>query len=75
MKNKNKTMNEKWKEIGILLANDSKIKISCPVCKYKQLEVVDIDAESETDVNLFERVIFCSNCNGRIYLRMHHKNE
>ena len=54
MKNKNKTMNEKWKEIGILLANDSKIKISCPVCKYKQLEVVDIDAESETDVNLFE---------------------
>ena len=75
MKNKNKTMNEKWKEIGILLANDSKIKISCPVCKYKQLEVVDIDAESKTDVNLFERVIFCSNCNGRIYLRMHHKNE
>ena len=72
---KNKKMNEKWKEIGILLANDPKIKIPCPVCRSKQLEVIDIDGESVTDVNLFERIIFCSNCNGRIYLRMHHKNE
>ena len=72
---KNKKMNEKWKEIGILLANDPKIKIPCPVCRSKQLEVIDIDGESVTDVNLFERVIFCSNCNGRIYLRMHHKNK
>ncbi|WP_435309226.1 hypothetical protein [Sebaldella termitidis] len=72
---KNKKMNEKWKEAGILLANDPKIKIPCPVCRSKQLEVIDIDGESVTDVNLFERVIFCSNCNGRIYLRMHHKNE
>ena len=68
-------MNEKWKEAGILLANDPKIKIPCPVCRSKQLEVIDIDGESVTDVNLFERVIFCSNCNGRIYLRMHHKNK
>lgn len=75
MKNKNRIMNEKWKEIGILLANDPKIKIPCPVCKYKQLEVTDIDAESEIDTTLFERIIFCSNCNGRIYLRMHHKNK
>ena len=72
---KNKKMNEKWKEAGILLANDPKIKIPCPVCRSKQLEVIDIDGESVTDPNLFERVIFCSNCNGRIYLRMHHKNE
>ena len=54
-------MNEKWKEIGILLANDPKIKIPCPVCKYKQLEVTDINAESEIDTILFERIIFCSN--------------
>ena len=72
---KNKKMNEKWKEAGILLANDPKIKIPCPVCRSKQLEVIDIDGESVTDPNLFERVIFCSNCNGRIYLRMHHKNK
>ena len=68
-------MNEKQKKAGILSAKDPEIKILCPVCKQKQLEVMDTDAENVTDASLFERIIFCSNCNGRIYLRMHHKNE
>ena len=72
---KSKNMNEKWKEIGILLATDPKMKVFCPVCKYVQLEVTDIDAESMSDPGLFERIISCPDCNGRIYLRMHHKNE
>ena len=70
-----KNMNELWKEAGILLANDPKLKITCPNCTHKYLEVLDIDAKSENDPTIFERIIFCLNCRGKIYLRMHHKKE
>lgn len=63
-----KKITKDWIEIGKRLGKDPNEKIECPVCKYKNLKVKDIPSEIEE--NLFERIIYCPNCNAKIYLRM-----
>ena len=70
-----KEMNELWKEMRIQLAKNPKLKIPCPNCSHEYVQVLDVEAEIKSDPTLFERIIFCPNCGGKIYLRMHHEKE
>ena len=67
-------MNEKrseWVKASIMLSNDPQAVVYCPECVNNTLEISDI--YNESNINEFERIIFCKMCGAKTYMRMNKK--
>lgn len=63
--------NNKWIHAGIALTSDVKSKVICPECEKVNLEF--IDCENPQNLNEIERLIYCSNCGAKNYIRLKKK--
>ena len=62
------TIRERGLKASIILGQDPQAKVLCPVCQKVFLKVTDI--KSSADPSHIERVIYCSACGARSYIRM-----
>lgn len=59
---------KKWIEAGKLLATDPTVNITCPECGLNELSVKDnINENNPQEV---ERLIFCTSCGAKNFLRL-----